>query len=604
MTPAGKIPPAPRWDLESIFPGGSASPEYKAFRDKTNESLTEAQTKFTTLPRTLDDKSSEKWEEYILGLQDILERIELVKSFASLLSSQNVEDAAAVALETVSDEMLSEWEKLKTSFENLAMGQPDNAWEKLVTGKKLQPVRFYLDEMRELAKAKMSVEMESLALDLSVNGYHAWNKIYDKMAGDLRVDFPEGDKTVSLSLGQLATKMSDPDRQVRATAFAKMVEAWESRADLAAMVLNSLAGYRLSLYKARKWDSVLFEPLIQARMSQDALEAMWSVVGRESAKMLPYINAKKKLLNIDKYCWYDEFAPVGAADRLYSYDEAADFIVDNVKGFSTRLADFCRMAVDKKWIEAEDRPGKRGGGFCSGTGPLRQTRIFMTYAGSYENLLTLAHELGHSYHNEVLKDRQFFSTMYPMPLAETASIFNELLVTDAAMKGTTDRDEKLMYLDQKLQGSYVLFCDLYSRYLFDVSFYAERKNGMVGRERLCELMIEAQKKAYGPLLDESGFHPLFWASKLHFFLSDVPFYNYPYTVGFLFATGVYDLARKEGPAFAPKYEALLADTGSMTTDQVAAKHLGVDLTKEDFWKAAVERALADVPEFVKLAEGK
>jgi len=602
MPTTAKIPPAPRWDLDSIFPGGSRSPEFKAFREKVKQQLAETKEKYEALPKPLNDASSPSWQKYVLLLQSTLENIELVKSLAGMLSSQDVNDTEAVALEAVGDEYMSEWEKLRSAFEALALKQTDEAWEKLVTSEALKPVRFYLDEMRELARLKMPVELESLALDLSVNGYHAWNRVYDKMAGDLRVEFPDGDKSVTLSLGQLATRMSDPDRGVRALAFRKMTEAWESRADLAAMVLNAQAGFRLSLYNARGWKSPLYEPLTQARMSQEALDAMWAVVGRESIKLLPYIEAKKKLLGIDKYCWHDEFAPVGAADRLYTYDEAVEFIIDNLKGFSSGLADFCRMAVDKKWIEAEDRPGKRGGGFCAGTGPLRQTRIFMTYAGSYENLLTLAHELGHSYHNDVLKARQFFSTMYPMPLAETASIFNELLVTDAALKATTDRDEKLMYLDQKLQGAYILFCDIQSRYRFDKSFYAEREKGMVSRARLDELMIDAQKKSYGPLLDESGYHPLFWASKLHFFFTEVPFYNYPYTVGFLFANGVYDRVRKEGAAFAEKYNALLADTGSMTTDQVAAKHLGVDLTKEDFWQAAVSRALADVPEFVKLAE--
>jgi len=268
---------------------------------------------------------------------------------------------------------------------------------------------------------------------------------------------------------------------------------------------------------------------------------------------------------------------------------------------SSELAQFVRMAVSKRWVEAEDRAGKRGGAFCTGTGAHRQTRVFMTFTGSYDGLMTLAHELGHAYHNWVLRERPFFATEYPMPLAETASIFNELLVTDAAMKAAADRDERLMLLEQKLQQAYVLFCDLHTRFLFDLSFYAERRRGPVAKERLCELMVEAQKKAFGNLLDESGYHPYFWASKLHFYITDHPFYNYPYTFGFLFAGGVYDRARKEGKAFAPKYQALLADSGSMTTDQAARKHLGVDLAKEAFWRDAVARSLADIDEFVRLA---
>jgi oligoendopeptidase F len=395
--------------------------------------------------------------------------------------------------------------------------------------------------------------------------------------------------------------MSSPDRAVRKLAFEKLTQSWESVADISAMILNSQAGFRLALYKARKWDSYLFEPLTLARMSREALEAMWTVVARENQRLLPYLEAKMNVLGIDKYTWYDEFAPIGAAERLYTFDQALEFIDNNTRAFSTDLADFCRSAAEKRWIEAEDRPGKRAGAFCSSTGPLRQTRVFMTYAGSYENLLTLAHELGHAFHNHVLKSRPFFATLYPMPLAETASIFNELLVTEAALKSTDDRDERLMYIDNKLQNAYILMCDIYCRFLFDCAFYEERSRGMVSRARLSELMVEAQKKAYCKLLDESGYHPLFWASKLHFYITGQPFYNYPYTVGYLFAVGVYDRARKEGPSFAKKYVALLEDTGSMTTDQVALKHLGVNLKTEDFWQSAVDRAMADVTEFVKLA---
>jgi len=202
----------------------------------------------------------------------------------------------------------------------------------------------------------------------------------------------------------------------------------------------------------------------------------------------------------------------------------------------------------------------------------------------------------------VLRDRPPFAAGYPMNLAETASIFTETLVVDAALEAADDPQEKLMLLEQKLQNAYVMYTDLHSRYLFEKSFYEERKGGMVSRERLSEMMVDAQRRAFAGLLDESGYHPLFWCSKLHFYYTEVPFYNFPYTFGFLFAGGVYDRARREGSSFADKYSALLADTGSMTTEDVAQKHLGVDLTTESFWADAVDRSMTDVDAFVKLAD--
>jgi oligoendopeptidase F len=226
----------------------------------------------------------------------------------------------------------------------------------------------------------------------------------------------------------------------------------------------------------------------------------------------------------------------------------------------------------------------------------------MTWGGEYDHLMTLAHELGHSYHAWVLKDMPYWTTHYPMNLAETASTFNELRVTDAALQNATDPRERLMLLDQKLVNAYTMFCNLRARFLFDTSFYAERKEGMVPRARLDELMTEAQRQAYGgTLADPDGFHPLFWASKLHFFITDLPFYNFPYVYGFLFANGVYDRAQSEGASFADRYRDLLADTGRMTSEEVAQKHLGVDLTRREFWDAAINRILADVDRFVKLA---
>ena len=601
MTTTGKIPPAPRWDLDSVFPGGSASPEYKQFREKTRQDLDDVKAMLAALPEKLEAGTKAKWTEFILKLQSACDNILFIMSFAHCLTSQNVEDSAAHGIEAEGDVLISEWEKLKTEFESRALKQDDAAWNELVDTAELKPIKFYLDEMRRLAKEKMPVELESLALELAVNGYHAWNRLYDKMAGDLRVDFDDAGEMKQISLGQLATKLADPDRRIRAQAFAKLTEAWKSRADLAAMALNSLAGFRWSIYKRRGWESPLHESLDITRISQGTLDAMWRVIARETPRLQPYIEAKKKLLQIDKFSWFDQFAPCGAVEKLYGFDEAGEFIIENVSGFSKDFAGFIKTALDNRWIEGEDRAGKAGGGYCTRFGPVKQGRIFMTYAGSYENLLTLAHELGHLYHGYVLRDRPFFASRYPMTLAETASIFSELLVTDAALSLTKDPQEKLMLIEQKLQSPYTFFCDIHCRYLFERSFYNERKNGTVGKDRLNELMIDAQREAFGGLLDESGYHPLFWASKLHFYLSDQPFYNFPYTFGFLFAGGVYDRAKREGSAFADKYRALLGDTGSMTTEEVAAKHLGVDLTKEEFWNDAVNRSLADVDEFVKLA---
>jgi pepF/M3 family oligoendopeptidase len=592
---------APTWDLESVYPGGSGSPELARALEKIKKDLNAFQAKFRRLPQKLNSANRGLWVDYIVGLQKLLARLSETASFVHCLVSQNVSDEKAHQIYGEIDIYRSEFSKLMVSFEAFAKNQSDKEWDKLAADNNLLEASFFLNETRHIAKLKMEPQFESFATDLAINGYHAWNRLYDKMYGDLRADFEEEGQIKKLSLGQLANRMSSPDRSLRRQAFEKIEGAWETQANLASMALNFQAGFRLTLYEKRGWKSPLFEALLNCRIKEKTLNAMWRAVETESPRLVKYIETKKKILGIDEFQWYDQVAPVGQSRQTFSFYEAGDFIIDNLKTFSADMADFSRMAIDKRWIEAEDRPGKAGGGYCTTFEVKKESRIFMTWGGSFSDLGTLAHELGHAYHHWVLKDKPMFAAIYGMTLGETASIFNELLVTDAALEKASSVDEKLMLLDQKLQNAYTLFCNIYARYLFDRAFYDERKKGILSRSRLDELMVESQKKAFVGTLAPGGYHKLFWASKLHFFMTDVPFYNFPYTFGYLFATGVYRRAKAEGPAFAKKYRALLEDTGKMTSEDVAKKHLGVNLSKEDFWHEAIETALSDIEPFVKLA---
>jgi len=591
---------APTWDLDSLFPGATDSKEFEDFRKNINTDLKTLTNELEKLPPQLDDSNRQQWLDYILKIQDLTARVFDAESFAHCLVTQNVKDEKAHQIVGEIDVYVAAFKRLLVQVEAFAKNQPDDKWNELLDNDALKEGSFFLNELREIARKKMPPEFESLAAELAVNGYHAWNRLYDKMYGELGVDFSENGKTEVLSLGQLANKMTSADRDIRKQAFEKLEAAWETRSTEASMALNFQAGFRLTLYEKRNWNSVVFEPLLESRISEATLNAMWSAVAKAEPKIQRYIEAKKKLTGINNFRWYDQAAPVGASDRKYSFDEASGFIVDKLAGFNQDQADFTRMALDKRWVEAEYRAGKAGGAFCTSLSTKKESRVLMTFEGTFDNLLTLAHELGHAYHQQVVCELPVFAQVYPMTLAETASIFNEMLVADAALMQATERDEKLMLLDQKLQNAYTLFCNINARFIFDKTFYEERKNGLVSRARLDEIMVDSQKKSFMGTLADDGYHKLFWASKLHFFLTDTPFYNFPYTFGFLFASGVYNRAKTEGKAFAPKYRDLLADTGKMTSEDVARKHMNVDLTKEDFWTEAVNRVMSDVEEFEKL----
>ncbi|MNM99129.1 Oligoendopeptidase F, plasmid [compost metagenome] len=335
-------------------------------------------------------------------------------------------------------------------------------------------------------------------------------------------------------------------------------------------------------------------------MSQETLDTMWAVISQNKPVFVKYLERKAKLLGVERLSWADVEAPLGNMDTKIEYNDAAEEIVKEFRTFSPKLADFTVDAFNKNWIEAEDRKGKRPGGFCTSLIESKQTRIFMTYSGTASNVSTLAHELGHAYHQHVMDDLPPFNQNYAMNVAETASTFAEMILSDAQVKNAASKEEKITLLEDKIQRSVAFFMNIHARFLFETRFYEKRKEGLLNAEEISTLMVEAQKEAYDGAL--ASYHPHFWASKLHFYITDVPFYNFPYTFGYLFSTGIFARAQREGDAFADKYDALLRDTGRMTVEDLAKKHLNVDLTQPDFWQEAVSLAVADVEQFLEMTE--
>ena len=297
--------------------------------------------------------------------------------------------------------------------------------------------------------------------------------------------------------------------------------------------------------------------------------------------------------------WQDKDAPIILGDleeKTYSFDQAAAFILENFRKFSPKMADFAQMAFEKSWIEAEDRPGKRPGGNCTELPETQESRIFMTFGNSINVVATLAHELGHAFHSSVMWDLPSLNREYAMNVAETASTFAELIVADATLKEAKSDVEKINLLDTKLQNAIAMFMNIHARFIFENNFYQARQIGLVAEEDITELMLAAQKESYKDSL--GSYHPHFWASKLLFFFDYVPFYNFPYTFGYLFSMGIYAYANQQGSSFEDQYIALLRDTASMTSEELAKKHLNVDLTKPDFWQAVIDQVLKDVEQFM------
>lgn len=336
-------------------------------------------------------------------------------------------------------------------------------------------------------------------------------------------------------------------------------------------------------------------------MDQQTLDALMEAIEAYLPHFRRYLKRKAEILGYDKGLpFYELFAPVGKSQLTYSYPEAMEFIIDTFKKVSPRLSDYVQLAYDKDWLDIEPRAGKRGGAFCSNLHVIGQSRIMSNFNGSFSNMTTLAHELGHGYHGLNLKDESILNAGYPMPIAETASIFNESLIVQEALKDVS-ADDALAILEDSISGANQVITDIYSRYLFETDLFEKRKTRTLQADELKEMMLEAQKKAYGDGLDPEVLHPYMWINKPHYYSAGRSFYNFPYAFGLLMANGFIARYQAEGEAFMPKYDEFLRLTGQMSIPDVAAT-MGIDVRDSAFFKQSLEVIKGQIDEFIERTE--
>jgi len=583
------------WDLDIFFPGGPASPQYAAYTDELKKDLQQFATEVKT-PCT----EVATWVERLTKLQRLASRTSYARAFISCHGAADVANQAARQLEGQNRQMGALLGTINTLINDQMLSLPQEEWVSLLATPELADLAWNLEERRNRAKDMLPAAQEALVNTLSVNGYHGWNTLYNQITGSIKITVEEEGVTSIISPGQLQNRLSHTDPVRRAYYMDLWDKAWDEAADTIAVGLNQMAGYRLNLYRARGWEDFLFEPMRMNRMKRTTLESMYTAITQNRPRLVAFLQRKKELLGLSSLGWQDVDAPLSGNEVKLTYDEAANFIVTHFNRLSPRMAELAVRAFQERWIESEDRSGKRMGGFCSGFPEAQQSRIFVTFSGSKGNVATLAHELGHAYHSWVLKDLPQMTKGYAMNVAETASTFAEVLVGDAAIAAAANQAERTSLMEDKLRRGVGQMTNLVCRFVFEKAFYEERQKGDLSVARLNELMLAAQKESYGNALDR--WHPTFWASKLHFHNTGTPFYNFPYTFGYLFATGIYAHAVQAGPEFEDKYAALLRDTGRSTVEDLAAKHLGVDLSQPDFWLSAIDLALAELAEWLELTQ--
>jgi len=460
---------------------------------------------------------------------------------------------------------------------------------------------FLLRRLKENAQHVIDPALEPTVLKMQMTGGNAWEQLRDQLDGNHMVEITVDGEAKSLPLSAVRGMANSPDAGVRRAAYEAELAAYPKMEIPMAACLNGIKGEARTLAELKHYDSVLDMALDGANMDRATLDALLQAMEESLPMFRRYFRLKAKLLGYGGGLkFYDLFAPVGKAKGDYTPEDAREILVRELGAFSPRMADMINRAFDERWIDMFPREGKGGGAFCSGMHPLGISYVLANFEGSYGSVSTLAHELGHAYHNECMKDLPILMADYPMPLAETASIFNETLLAQRILE-SADRDTRIALLEQQLSDAAQVIVDIMSRYLFESEVVARRSDTTLSPRELCEIMLDAQKKTYGDGLDEDCLHPYMWACKSHYYSTDVHFYNFPYAFGQLFAVGVYALYQKKGAAFLPDYEKLLRAAGSGMVRDVAAS-VGIDVADVNFWRSSLKVFEDKLEELEKLVD--
>jgi len=579
------------WNLESIYPDFS-HPSFEADLTLCKEKIDS----FSALTQALEARDPlEALKEGITLQEDITTLASKLASYAMFRQAANSRDSEALSQLGRMMGIFSASAAPEAAFQEWAANLPD-LMELVASDDLLRQYSFLFTKIQENSRYLLGSRGEEIMAKMQLSGGSAWADLHTCLTSTVPVHY----RGETINLPAVRNLAFDPDPQVRRDAFAAELACYEGIKEPVAYALNSIKLETISDCRLRGYASPLERTLKESDMSRATLDAMLGAMDEYLPHFWRYLKTKAKALGHENGLpWYDLFAPMGAASTRFTTEDARNYLVEQFASFDQELSDMVGRAFDEAWIDFYPRDGKSGGAFCEAVNTLQESRILTNFDGTFSDVITLAHELGHAFHNQCTFDHRPLNRNYSMPVAETASIFNECIINNFALSQAANNDEKLALLESSLQATTQIICDIYSRYRFETMVFENRESQFLNADTLCSFMTEAQKQSYGDGLDHSCMNPYMWINKSHYY--GPTFYNFPYAFGGLFARGLYAQYREEGSAFVPKYKQLLHTTPVATAED-CAKTAGIDLTDRNFWRAALQMIADQIDQFCALVE--
>lgn len=586
------------WSLKELYPSFE-SEEFKIDMDKLTSKINEVN---EWANETIKDNNDilVKLEEYIKIYSKLTELISKIGAFIQLSISVNTKDTEALRYSDIFEKKLTYMVEASTKIERY-ISNIDNIECIIEKSELLKAHEYILKSIVEQSKYLLSDKEESIIANMKNTGSNAWSKLKDNLISSLMVEIKENDEVKEYPLTVVLNMAEDKSEKVRKKAYEAEIASYKKVEEGVAAALNGIKGEVLTVCDFRGYKSPLEKTLLDSRMDEESLNAMLDAMKESLPVFRKYLRRKAEMLgHKNGLPFYDLYAPVSNANMKFTYDEGAKFVVKNFRTFSDNLGDFAQKAIDNNWIDVEPREGKVGGAFCAGLHFIGESRILLNYGGSFGDVVTMAHELGHGFHGECLKNEAILNSDYPMPIAETASTFCETIIKKAAIK-EANKDEALAILEAEICDCTQVIVDIYSRFLFEKSVFEARKESALTVDQIKELMLKAQREAYGDGLDPEYLHPYMWAWKPHYYDADYNYYNFPYAFGLLFAKGLYAEYLKKGDSFTSEYEGLLSITGKNKIADIT-KEVGIDIHNKEFWRNSLKTIEEDIEKFIELSK--